>query len=324
MVKGKIFKLALIGASGLVGETVLSVIKEEGLDELFEIRLFVSEKSAGRTMTFDGREYQLFELNSSSVNSHFDVAIFSAGDEVSRVWADYFAERGAYVIDNSNAFRRVDGVPLVVPEINGDIITASDRIIANPNCSTIQLVLVLNRLRSLSKIKKVVVSSYQSVSGAGRAAVMDLDSGDKSQIKEGIRDNIIAKIGDILPGGFSVEEDKIMFETNKILNDSISVCATAVRVPIKYCHGESVLVEFEGEVSASEALGVLQSKELVCSADKIFLPTGCAGQNKTQVFRLRNFGGSELAMFILADNLRRGAAYNAIEILKIILKKYLL
>ena len=177
--------------------------------------------------------------------------------------------------------------------------------------------------KKLAKIKRVYVSSYQSVSGAGKMAVMDLENDTNLQIKEGIKDNVIAKIGDILGSGYCVEEDKIMFETNKILNDSIGICATAVRVPIKYCHGESVVVEFEKSVSSEEAFKVLQSNELLVSRNKIFLPRVCAGQNKTMVFRLRNFTDTELAMFIIADNLRRGAAYNAVQILKIILEKYL-
>lgn len=318
--ENKKYTLAIVGAAGLVGETLLKIISEEKLFEELDLTLFVSEKSAGSSVIFCGKTYRLLELNEKNASRHFDFAIFSAGDEVSKKWAEFFAGFGATVIDNSNAFRRNADVPLVVPEINGNEVLGRSKIIANPNCSTIQLAVVLSRLLSVSKIEKVVVSTYQSVSGAGKRALLDLKNKTNLQITEGIDNNIIAKIGEILPSGFSVEEDKIMFELNKILKSNISVCATAVRVPISHCHGESVYVKFEGKVKKEQICSAINCDEIVYGEDKIFLPTECEGKNTTSVFRLRMLSENESAFFVIADNLRRGAAYNAIEILKILLK----
>lgn len=319
----KKIKLGVVGATGLVGETLLSIISEEGLYDIVDLTLYVSDASAGKTLMYMGREYRLITLHTNSVCEKFDAVIFSAGDEVSRKWAKTFAERGAFVIDNSNAFRRDAEIPLVVPEINEDKINNTTKIIANPNCSTIQLVLVLDKLLKISQINKVVVSTYQSVSGAGKNALLDLNRKTNLEIKEGITNNYIAKIGEILPNGFSVEEDKMMFETSKILDKKISLCATAVRVPVPYCHGESVYIEFKNKVNADETANMLKSEEIVVDKNESSLPTNCSGKNLTFVSRIRNFTDNEISLFIVADNLRRGAAYNAIKILKILIDKYL-
>lgn len=318
----KKLKLAVVGASGLVGQTILSVLGEEGLLDKVSLSLFVSDKSAGRVVQLGGEEFRLIELSPSSAEQQFDVAIFSAGDEVSRQYAPIFASFGTFVIDNTNAFRREQNVPLVVPEINGEKIFCGSRIISNPNCSTIQLVVVLDILRKISEIKRVVVSTYQSVSGAGKDALDDLENGTCNIICEGINQNVVAHIGAFAPHENCVEEDKIIFETNKILNSNIEVCATSVRIPIGYCHSESVYVEFESEVSALDAERLIASKNyLELSSDSVFLPKDCKGSNKTFVCRMRNYGKNALAFFVVADNLRRGAAYNAVLIARELINK---
>lgn len=318
----KKLKLAVVGASGLVGQTILSVLGEEELLNKVSLSLFVSDKSAGRVVQLGGEEFRLVELSPAVAEQQFDIAIFSAGDEVSKMYAPLFASFGTFVIDNTNAFRRRSDVPLVVPEINGEKIFCGSKIISNPNCSTIQLVVTLDALRELAAIKKVVVSTYQSVSGAGKDALDDLENGTCNIISEGINQNVVAHIGEFAPHENCVEEDKIIFETNKILNDKIEVCATAVRIPIAYCHSESVYVEFESEVNAWDAEKLIASKDyLALSEGAVFLPKECKGSNKTFVCRMRNCGKNALAFFVVADNLRRGAAYNAVLIAKALINK---
>ena len=306
--------LVIVGATGLVGQTVLKVLKEEELIDKLKLTLVVSEKHDGDMFVFNGRKYKLVSLSEELIGLKFDFAIFSAGDEISKTWAPRFAEVGTVVIDNSNAFRREYNIPLVVPEININLIK-NNKIIANPNCSTIQLVLVLNKILEFSKIKKVIVSSYQSVSGAGKDALEDLMFNKNKIFKNGIKNNVIPIIGQLLNNGFCSEEDKIMFESNKILNTNFQIVATTVRVPIEYCHGESVYVELEENIDHKGLIKNLECDYIKYSEDLIY-PTDCVGKNTTCVFRLRQISGKELALFILADNLRRGAAYNAVLILK--------
>lgn len=312
-------RLGIIGATGLVGSATLNCLLEERLLDNFELYMFVSDKSAGKVLVFGEKHYPLIRLDDDFVNYHLDYAIFLTSEDVSLVWARKFADVGIKVIDNSCAFRLSEGVPLVVPEINIDIIKASDKIIANPNCSTIQLVVVLDGLLKLSKIKRVVVSSYQSVSGAGREALQDLKNQTKNYFEHGIDDNIIPQIGGLEANGNSKEENKIINETKKILGTKMDVFATAVRVPISYCHGESVLVEFENKVNLAEVKSALTCDYIKFSED-LFYPTECVNSNDTFVCRLRKMGKNVIQMFIVADNLRRGAAYNAVKILEYISK----
>ncbi len=311
----KKIRLGIVGASGLVGETILKVIKEENLLSKLEIFLITSDRSAGKVVIFNGRPCTYLALNDDIYKLNLDVVIFSAGDEICKMWAKNLAEKGVYVIDNSNAFRRDDDIPLVVPEINSELINRNTKIIANPNCSTIQLAVVLHRLRSIAQIEKVVVSSYQSVSGAGKDALDDLEDGSHKVFECDIRNNIIAKIGDIEENGFCKEENKIIFETNKILNENIKVLATAVRVPVKYCHGESVYVKFLQKIDKIDIKSALKCS-FIENFDKNCHNDECFNTNKTYVFRLRQVGENEVMFFVMADNLRRGAAYNAVLILK--------
>ncbi len=312
----KKFNLAIVGASGLVGSTVIKILQEEDILNRFNLTLFVSDKSAGKTVTIAGTDYRYILLSKSEARKHFDYVIMSAGDDISKEYANIFAESGTKVIDNSNAFRRVSNVPLVVPEINIKKIKSDDRIIANPNCSTIQLVVVLDRLKKLADINKVIVSSYQSVSGAGTQALEDLKNGSKLQITEGIKNNLVPYIGETLENGYCVEEDKIMFETNKILESNIDVSATTVRVPVPYCHLESVYVYFDKDINLNELNSLLNTSYIKYSTTENFYPVYCADSNLTFVCRMRLVSSKEISFIIIADNLRRGAAYNAVEILK--------
>ena len=308
-------KLALVGASGLVGQTVLKVLKEEGLIEKFELFLISSNRSAGKILVFNDKHYILHELCDDILKEKFDYAIFVLNEDVSKVWAKQFAKNGTTVIDNSSVFRMNKNVPLVVPEINFNIIKKSDKIIANPNCSTIQLVLVLDKLKGLADFETVVVSSYQSVSGAGKEALLDLETGSNNVFDIEIKDNFIAQIGKISENKFCSEENKIMLESQKILNKKFNISATTVRVPIKFCHGESVYVKFSKKVDIEDIKKALDCENIVVSED-IFYPTDCENTNETYVFRLRKHSDNEILFFVIADNLRRGAAYNAVQILK--------
>ena len=216
-------KLALVGASGLVGQTVLKVLKEEGLIEKFELFLISSNRSAGKILVFDDKHYILHELCDDVLKEKFDYAIFVLNEDVSNVWVKKFAKNGTTIIDNSSVFRMNKNVPLIVPEINFNIIKKSDKIIANPNCSTIQLVLVLDRLKKLADFESVVVSSYQSVSGAGKEALLDLETGSNNVFDMGIKDNFIAQIGKCAENKFCSEENKIMLESQKILKDKFNI-----------------------------------------------------------------------------------------------------
>lgn len=310
------FKIAIVGATGLVGETILKILYDENLFWSNEIILFVSKRSAGKEMLFHGRRFRFIELSEKNAFEHFDFVFFSAGSEVSLKYVEIFAKNGAFVIDNSNAFRRNEKIPLVIPEINMNLVNKNSKIIANPNCSTIQLALVVDKLRLLGDIEKIVVSTYQSVSGAGRKALSDLKNNAKNVFKYGINDEIIAKIGEIQENLYSLEEDKIIFELNKILNSNIDISATAVRVPISICHGESVYVKFKNDISLIDVYSALDCDGFKIFIDGIAYVSQVCNSNDVYVFRIRQRGKNELEFFILADNLRRGAAFNAVMILK--------
>ncbi len=317
-------KVAIVGVTGLVGQNVLEVIKEERLMDKVELELFSSEKSAGKRILFCGNEYKIKRLAEASALEKFDYAIFTAGAEVSKKWAKKFAKAGTVVIDNTSYFRKLKNIPLVVPEINKAKINKCDKIIANPNCSTIQLVVVLEKLLKLSEIDKVIVSTYQSVSGAGRRALADLMQGKNQVFEYGINDNIVACIGDIEKDGFSKEEKKLMFETNKILEKNIKIHATCVRVPISVCHGESVYVKFKNNICINDIYKALNAEYLCFFKSGLIYPTNVTKSNKTYIFRLRKVSKNEIAFFVLADNLRRGAAYNAVKILQHLIFQYLI
>lgn len=311
-------RLAIVGVTGLVGQSVLDVLKEEDLADEFELYLFGSERSAGKKFEYNGKNYALLKLDDSSLDIGFDYAIFLTDELVSGCWVKKFAESGVVVIDNSSAFRLDKNVPLIVPEINIKKLEKNNRIIANPNCSTIQLVVVLDKLRWLGEFETIVVSSYQSVSGAGKDALDDLKNGTTNVFEREIRDNFIARIGKFSDNLNCSEENKIILETQKILNEKINIVATTVRVPISFCHGESVYVKFKNKVDFEMVNEVLNCEYI--EVGDLFYPKDCVGTNQTFVCRLRKVGETELAFFVIADNLRRGASYNAVKILKEIIK----
>ena len=315
----KKISVAVIGASGLVGEKIIEVLQEQNLLKNVNLVLFVSQKSANEQVFIQNKKYHLFLLCEENIKEKFDIVFFSAGEDVSRKWAKYFAYSGSFVIDNSNAFRREKNIPLVVPEINANLILAGTRIIANPNCSTIQLALVLNAIGEFDNIEKIVISTYQSVSGAGKRALEDLQNGTNYEITQGIRDNVIAQIGEIEANEFCTEENKMMFELNKILNTNLSVCTSTVRVPVPFCHTESVYIKFFKNVKLTDLKSKIIQNNIIY--ENLSLPTKIANTNETHVCRLRKFSENEICFFIVADNLRRGAAYNAVMIAKYIIEK---
>ena len=307
-------KLAIVGATGIVGQSVLDVLKEEGLSKRFEIFMLGSVRSSGKDLIYDGKRYFIKEINEEILKIGFDYSIFVTTEEVSCDWVEKFSNYGV-VIDNSSVFRMKENIPLIVPEINFKDIRSEDKIIANPNCSTIQLVLVLDKLRKVADIDTVVVSSYQSVSGAGRDALQDLEKGTRNVFECGIKDNFIARIGAIDQNLNCSEENKIINETQKILNQDIKIFATTVRVPIHFCHGESVYVKFKKKVNLDLIKKCLECDYIELTED-LFYPKDCARTNLTYVCRLRQQSDTEVLFFVIADNLRRGASFNAIEILK--------
>lgn len=317
----KKIKLAIVGATGLVGKTIIDILKEENLIFEIELVLFASRRSVGKRMMICGRDYKIFELNEDFDKMGIDYAIFSAGGDVSKCWAKRFTDAGVVVIDNTSVFRMNKKIPLVVPEINISAARHSDKLISNPNCSTIQLVLVLDRLRKISQINQVVVSTYQSVSGAGRRALADLNNQTNHYFINGIKNNIIASIGDVDKSGFCSEEVKLMTETGKILNDKdMRICATAVRVPTSHCHGESVYIKFQDAINLRKIQKALKCDYIEVLNREVGLPTMVKGSNKTYVCRVRKVSKNEILLFVIADNLRRGAAYNAVEIFKYLIK----
>jgi len=318
-------KLAVVGATGLVGSEILEVLEEHQFP-FDELLLVASERSAGKKMTFKGKEYTVIGLN-QAVSEKPDVAIFSAGGSTSLEWAPQFAEVGTIVIDNSSAWRMDQSKKLVVPEINAKDLRIDDRIIANPNCSTIQMVLALNPLRLKYGIKRIVVSTYQSVTGTGKAAVdqmMAERAGVPAQMvyPHKIDLNVLPHIDVFQPNGYTKEEMKMINETKKIFNDnSIQVTATTVRVPTMGGHSEAVNVEFHKDFDLNEVRAILSNTPGVIVQDdpaNNIYPMPLTAHKRDEVFvgRLRRDESQRntLNMWIVADNLRKGAATNAVQI----------
>mgnify|MGYP003408237355 FL=1 len=320
-------KIAVVGATGLVGGVMLQVLAERGFANE-EIIVAASAKSVGKKIAFAERELVVVSVE-TAINSNCDYAIFSAGGSTSKQYAPLFAEKGTIVIDNSSAWRMNDDVPLVVPEINFSAIKPENRIIANPNCSTIQMVLALSNLHKAYGIKRIVVSTYQSVTGTGVKAVRQLECEqqgldcDKAYPHK-IHENILPHGGDFLENGYTTEEQKLVDETRKIFdNQNIQISATVARVPVKGGHSESVNVEFEKQFELSDVYKLLQSTSGVCVLDKPLenvypMPFISHGKDEVFVGRVRRDTSciNGLNLWIVADNLRKGAATNAIQILE--------
>jgi aspartate-semialdehyde dehydrogenase len=328
-------KVAVVGATGLVGTKMLQILAERNFP-VTELVPVASERSVGKEVEFKGKKYKVVGLK-DAIAAKPAVALFSAGGSTSLEWAPQFAEAGITVIDNSSAWRMDPSKPLIVPEINADILTASDKIIANPNCSTIQMVVALNPLHKKYGIKRVVVSTYQSVTGTGVKAVNQLMnerqgvSGEMAY-KYPIDLNVIPQIDVFLENGYTKEEMKMVKETIKIMRDeSIRVTATTVRIPVMGGHSESANVEFEKDYTLEEVRSLLSSAPGVVLVDDIAnaqypMPKDAHERDEVFVGRLRRdeSQANTLNMWIVSDNLRKGAATNAVQIAEYLSGKGLL
>lgn len=321
----KNYKLALVGATGLVGRTAIQVLEEKKLP-ISEYAFFASKKSAGSIVTLFEKEYIVQELTENSFDVGFDFAIFSAGSDTAKKFAPIAASKGCIVIDNSSAFRMVDDVPLVIPEVNSEDLNHHKNIIANPNCSTIQAVVALKPLDEKYKIKRIVYSTYQAVSGAGKHGIEDLENTLKGleakKFPYPIANNCLPHIDNFMDNGYTKEEIKMIQETRKILHrPDLRVTATTVRVPVINSHSESINVEFENDFDLEELKLVLKNSPGIILQDDIKnnvypLATNASGYDDVFVGRIRRddsipFG---INMWVVADNIRKGAASNAIQI----------
>lgn len=324
-------KTAIIGATGLVGRKILSVLEERNFP-VSELIPAASSKSVGTKLNFKSQSYDIVSIQ-QALDAKPDVALFSAGASVSLEWGKKFADAGCYVIDNSSAWRMDKEVPLVIPEVNADELTTQSRLIANPNCSTIQMLVVLAPLHRLFKIKKIIVSTYQSVSGSGIKAIEQLENEtvgiDTERVyPHQINRNCLPHCDDFLENGYTKEEMKLINETHKILNaPEIEISATAVRVPVTAGHSESIWVEFENDFDVSEIFDLFSNTEGVILQDDVKnniypQPINAADNDKVFVGRIRKdlFNPKALNLWIVADNLRKGAATNAVQIAECIQK----
>ncbi len=318
-------KVAVIGATGVVGTVMLNLLNKRKFP-VTEIIPVASERSVGNKIKFQGKEYSIVSLT-EAVAMKPDIALFSAGGSTSQEWAPKFAENGTRVVDNSSAWRMDSTKKLIVSEVNSETLTKDDYIIANPNCSTMQMLVVLAPLHKKFKIKRLVISTYQSVSGTGKNAIDQLYSERNGSNYEkvypySIDQNLLPHCDVFEEGGYTKEENKLINETRKILNDnSIQITSTAVRVPIELCHGESVNIEFVDEFNLEEVLSVLRSSPGLIVEDepeKNIYPMPINASNKDEVFvgRIRRDFSikSGLNLWIVSDNLRKGAATNTIQI----------
>jgi aspartate-semialdehyde dehydrogenase len=334
-------KVAVVGATGLVGTKMLQVLAERNFP-VTELIPVASERSVGKEVEFKGKKYKVVSMT-DAITAKPDVAIFSAGGSTSLEWAPKFAEAGITVIDNSSAWRMDPSKKLIVPEINADALTKEDKIIANPNCSTIQMVVALNPLHKKYKIKRIVVSTYQSVTGTGVKAVEQLKGEREKSIKGSngqypmaykypIDLNVIPQIDVFLDNGYTKEEMKMVNETKKIMRDeSIRVTSTTVRIPVMGGHSESVNVEFETDFDVEEIRKILQSSPGIIVIDdpanqQYPMPMDAHERDEVFVGRLRRdeTQPNTLNMWIVSDNLRKGAATNAVQIAEYCLQSQLL
>ena len=336
------FRVAIVGATGLVGGEFLKILEERKFP-MDSLRLYASDRSAGKRLSFMGEELVVEETSDDSFNN-MDIALFSAGGDISKRFAPIAARAGAVAIDNSSAFRMDPEVPLVVPEVNPNDIDTHKGIIANPNCSTIQLVVALDPLHRVNSIQRIVVSTYQAVSGTGAAAVEELRE-QIANIVEGRQDEVAPKVyphqiafnalpfvESFLDNDYTTEEWKMVQETRKIMHEpDLPVCATCVRVPVYTSHGEAVNVEFSQSITPEEAREILSSSPGVTVQDNpkgnlYPLPVSAAGTDDVFVGRIRrDFSHPKgLAMWVVADNLRKGAALNAVQIAEAMVRQEML
>jgi aspartate-semialdehyde dehydrogenase len=326
-------KLAVVGITGMVGQEMINVLEEMNfhIDEFIPV---ASERSIGKKIEYNGSKYEVIGME-DAVKLKPNIAIFSAGGSVSLEWAPKFAEVGTTVVDNSSAWRMDETKKLIIPEINGDILTKDDKIIANPNCSTIQMLMALYPIQKKYGITRIVVSTYQSITGTGIKAVNQLEneykgeSGDMAYNYQ-IHQNAIPHCDDFLENGYTKEEMKLVNETNKIFNSEISITATAVRIPVMGGHSESVNITLENPFNLKELVDELKSFNGLevkdDPASNLYpMPFFSRGSNNVYVGRIRKDFSCEnsLNLWVVADNLRKGAATNAVQIAKLIVKNNL-
>ncbi len=329
------YKVVIVGATGLVGATMLKVLQERKfpVEQLIPV---ASARSIGKYVEFNSEEVEIVTVKSALAMKP-DIALFSAGASTAVEYAQQFAEAGCVVIDNSSAFRMDEDIKLIVPEINGDSLEKSDNIISNPNCSTIQLVMILAPLHAQYGIRRVVVSTYQSVSGTGAKAVLQLkyerhDLEAEMAYPHPIDKNCLPHCDDFTENGYTKEEIKLVNETRKILDDSnLRITATAVRVPVDSAHSESVNIEFSKPFELEEVRSILSGTDGIIVSDDVGanvypMPLDAEGKDEVFVGRIRRDESNEnsLNCWIVADNLRKGAATNAVQIAEKLVEKRLL
>lgn len=328
-------KIAVVGATGMVGTVMLRVLTERNFP-VTELIPVASARSAGKKLSYQGKDYTVVTLE-DAVQMNADIALFSAGGDTSLTWAPKFAEKGTVVVDNSSAWRMDPTKKLVVPEINGDVLTKEDKIIANPNCSTIQLVMALAPLHKKYTMKRVVISTYQSVSGTGVKAVQQLDNEEAGVEGEmayphKIGRNALPHCDIFLENGYTKEEMKLVKEPKKILrDDSFSVTATAVRIPTAGGHSEAVNVQFENDFDIAEVREILTNTSGVVVQDDLannVYPMPITAHDKDEVFvgRIRRdeSQANTLNMWVVSDNLRKGAATNTVQIAEYLVENNLI
>lgn len=328
----KNYRIAIVGATGLVGRSFLRVLEEKKLP-VSKYVLFASKKSAGEKLKFMGKDYIVKELNEHSFDEGFDFALFSAGGEVSKKYAPIAVSKGVIVVDNSSYFRMDDNVPLVVPEVNFEDALNNKGIIANPNCSTIQAMLPLKALDDKYHIKRIVYSTYQAVSGAGKDALDDLENKDNSKplkkFPHPIYNNCLPHIDKFLDNGYTKEEMKMINETRKILHrPDLKITATAVRVPVSNSHSESINVEFEKHFKMEDLISTLKNFPNIVlvddpSTNQYPMAIDATGHDEVFVGRIRRDESIEsgVNLWVVADNIRKGAASNAVQIVEKLINK---
>jgi aspartate-semialdehyde dehydrogenase len=314
-----VVRIALVGATGEVGRKVLKELEENRFEN---ITLFASKKSAGKKLNYLSKEVIINELTEKSFDEKFDYILFTAGSAVSKVYFSKALENCKVAIDNSSAFRMDEGIPLVIPEINGNVLKGYKGLVANPNCSTIQMLLSLNNIYKKYGIEEIVVSTYQAVSGSGNKGISELanqENGDLNVVNypKQIFRNVIPEIGPYMENDFTEEEVKMVRETKKIFNDdNIEVYPTAVRVPVYYGHSESILVRTKSPLSKDDFINIMKNSENVVYSEDIVTPLEIEDSKKTYVSRIRAIDEKTFMFWNVADNVRVGAATNAVRIMQ--------
>ncbi len=326
------YNISIVGATGAVGRKLLETLYKRNFP-FSKITLLASKKSEGKKIKFNEDEYEVKSLDSYDFKNS-DIAFFSAGSEISKIYAPLAEKKECYVVDNTSYFRMNNDICLIIPEINEKKLLESERkIIANPNCSTIQMLVALAPIHKISKIKRIIVSTYQSVSGAGQSAISELKEQSKNlleqkniiikNIPKQIAFNVVPQIDTFLDNGFTKEEMKMVNETNKILDPDITINATCVRVASEIGHAESVYIELEKNINIEQIKSVLKNKkEIIFSDDDYHTPVDCSGNDGVYVSRLRKdlIKENGFNFWVVSDNLLKGAALNSVQIAESLIK----